>query len=137
MRFLLCDKEILTMTFLILLVGPQIGGNNITAAERAKIEDSLELLINKYFKLDKSFKQLKALSKKMDPIQSEDLQKFQQQSVSEYYRAKLEDNYRFETEWDHYGQTENDNLLQTRQEESQGQNSRQNADSSSERDSDS
>ena len=82
----------------MLLRGPQVGGNNITAAERGKIEDSLELLINKYFKTEKSFRQLKAIAKQMDPIQSDTLALLQ--SPADYYSRKLSKDFTFEGGWE-------------------------------------
>jgi hypothetical protein len=55
MRFLLSDKKMLEMTFMVLICGPRVG-SSITLAEKSKIEDCLELLIGKYFRCDHSFK---------------------------------------------------------------------------------
>ena len=54
MRFLMNDKEILSLTFKILIRVPR--ENNTTAADKIKIDEQLELLINKFFKLNKTFK---------------------------------------------------------------------------------
>lgn len=44
MRFLLNDKKMLEMAFMVLICGPRVG-SNITVAEKSKIEDCLELFI--------------------------------------------------------------------------------------------
>ena len=62
MRFLLNDRKMLEVTFMILICGPRVGGG-IMVAEKSKIEDCLELFIGKFFRCDHSFKQLKAASK--------------------------------------------------------------------------
>lgn len=64
MRFLLNDKKMLEMTFMVLICGPRVGCN-ITAAEKTKIEDCLEVFIGKYFRCEHSFKQLKTASRKI------------------------------------------------------------------------
>lgn len=64
MRFLLSNKKMLEMTFMVLISGPRVG-SNITLAEKQKIEDCLEIFISKFFRLDHSFKQIKAASKKI------------------------------------------------------------------------
>lgn len=64
MRFLLSNKKMLEMTFMVLISGPRVG-SNITLAEKQKIEDCLEIFISKFFRCDHSFKQIKAASKKI------------------------------------------------------------------------
>lgn len=44
MRFLLNDKKMLEMAFMVLICGPRVG-SNITVAEKSKIEDCLEIFI--------------------------------------------------------------------------------------------
>ena len=55
MRFLLNDKKMLEMAFMVLISGPRVG-SNITVAEKSKIEDCLETFIGQFFRCDHSFK---------------------------------------------------------------------------------
>jgi len=64
MRFLLSNKQMLEMTFILLICGPHVS-SNITLAEKQKIEDCLETLISKFFRCEYSFKKLKAASKRI------------------------------------------------------------------------
>ena len=89
MRFLLNDKQMLEMTFMVLLAGPHVS-SNITTAEKEKIYDGLEILINKYFRCEHNFKQLKAGSKKIQHLQEEYIGLLNKSSV-DYYRVKAQD----------------------------------------------
>ena len=51
MRFLLNDKKMLEMAFIVLICGPRVG-SNITVAEKSKIEDCLELFISHFFRCE-------------------------------------------------------------------------------------
>ena len=62
MRFLLNDRNMLELTFVILMCGPRVGCN-ITVAEKQKIEEVLEVLSSKFFKFAHSLKDLKAVGK--------------------------------------------------------------------------
>ena len=42
-------------------------------AEKVKIEECLELIVNKFFKMDQSFKTLKSMTRDMSPISVFDL----------------------------------------------------------------
>ena len=95
MRFLLCDKQMLEMTFILLICGPRVG-NSITLAEKSKIEDCLELLIGDYFRCDHSFKQLKAASKQIQLLSEEEISLLTK-NPSDYYRAKVQDGFKFHT----------------------------------------
>jgi len=64
MRFLLSNKKMLEITFMVLLAGPRVS-SSITLAEKQKIEDCLKLFISKFFRCDHSFKQIKAASKRI------------------------------------------------------------------------
>ena len=64
MRFLLNDRKMLELTFMVLICGPRVGCN-ITVAEKCKIEDIMEIYIGQYFRCEHSFKQLKAASKQI------------------------------------------------------------------------
>jgi len=80
-----------------LICGPRVG-SNITVAEKSKIEDCLELFINKYFRCEHSFKQLKAGSKKIQLLQEEEIALLTK-NVADYYRAKEKEDFKFQI-WD-------------------------------------
>ena len=95
MRFLLNDKKMLEMAFMVLICGPRVG-SNITVAEKSKIEDCLEIFIGQYFRCEHSFKQLKAASKQIQLLQEEEIALLTKNSI-DYYRAKAQDDFKFQT----------------------------------------
>ena len=86
MRFLLNDRKMLELTFMVLICGPRVGCN-ITVAEKCKIEDIMEIYIGQYFRCEHSFKQLKAASKQIGLLQEEEIALLTKNSI-DYYRAK-------------------------------------------------
>ena len=83
MRFLFHDLSILKLTFQVLLVGCRLS--NHSPADRQKMETTLELLINKFFKLD--FNSIISRSKNLNGINEDDLNLILGNTV-EYYNAK-------------------------------------------------
>ena len=89
MRFLLSNKQMMEMTFILLISGPQVS-SNITQAEKQKIEDCLETLIAKFFRCQHSFKEMKAASKKIQLL-NEDQISLLTKSPTNYYRSLIEE----------------------------------------------
>ena len=102
----------LEMTFILLISGPRVG-SNITVAKKSKIEDLCELLIEKYFRLEHSFKQLKNASKQLNFLREDEIALLTKKPI-DYYKAKRQDGFKFRT-WgseDEDEDTPNPNLLQ-------------------------
>lgn len=95
MRFLLADKQMLELAFMVLICGPRVG-SSITLAESSKIEECLDLLIQKFFRCEHSFKQLKAASHQIQSLHEDEIALLSKKPV-DYYRAKVQDKFRFVT----------------------------------------
>ena len=86
MRFLLNDKQMLEIAFMVLISGPRVGCS-ITVAEKQKIEDCFEIFVTHFFRCEHSFKELKAASKKIQLLQEEEIALLTKKPI-DYYKAK-------------------------------------------------
>ena len=107
MRFLLADKQMLEMTFILLISGPRVG-SNITQAEKNKIEECFEIFIKQFFKLDHDFKELKNASRQLNFLREDEIGLLTKKPV-DYYRAKRKENFKFRT-WDGQDEDEEEDL---------------------------
>ena len=93
MRFLFNDRSILAITFKILIRVPR--ENNSTAADKGKIDEQLEILVNKFFRLEHSFKQLKEASKRIAVLSAEDISLMTAPSRV-YYQTRYKEGFTFD-----------------------------------------
>ena len=97
MRFLLNDKQMLELSFMILLAGPHVS-SSFSAPEKEKIYDSLDVLIHKFFRCEHTFKELKTGSRKIQHLPEEYVGMLNK-NVVDYYQSKAAGGFKFRT-WD-------------------------------------
>ena len=123
MRFLFNDSSILALTFKILIRVPR--ENNSTATDKEKIDQQLEILVNKFFRLDQSFRQLKESSRKIAALSAEDISLMTAPSAL-YYTTRNKDGFTFDDQLKEELLTGNDqgaNLLAPKPSESESDES--------------